>query len=392
MKRGLFMHYDFNQVITRHHTNSVKYDCAKYFCPGIPDDFIPMWVADMDFATPDDVKNAMIERIKKSIFGYTYITDPDYNAAIIGWMNRRFSWNIQKYTIIPCNGVVNALHHFVTLMTNPGEGVIIQPPVYPQFFNSIEMEGRKVVCNNLLYNDGYYTIDFDDLEQKAQDSKNTLMFVCSPHNPVGRVWTVKELQKIGTICLQNNVRIVCDEVHHDLTRKNIVHTPLASLFPDNPNIYTCTSPGKTFNLSGNNLANIITCDPTLPQLWSSIFHASASPLAVAAVQTAYSLCDGWVDELRAYLDDNFQYLQKFLEKYLPKAQFKIPEGMYLAWIDFSSYEPDADKLYHKLCIDAGVVVQSGSHFHSNLTGYIRMNIACPRSVLSEALNRIAAVL
>ena len=387
------MHYDFNQVITRHHTNSVKYDCAKYFCPGIPDDFIPMWVADMDFATPDDVKNAMIERIKKSIFGYTYITDPDYNAAIIGWMNRRFSWNIQKYTIIPCNGVVNALHHFVTLMTNPGEGVIIQPPVYPQFFNSIEMEGRKVVCNNLLYNDGYYTIDFDDLEQKAQDSKNTLMFVCSPHNPVGRVWTREEMEKVAEICLKYNVIWMVDEMHCDFIFPGHEFTSCMNLdkkFHEIIALYS--SPGKTFNVAGLQPANIIIPNKELRKKYqwanTQAAYSQGSLMGQLAVKVCYTKGAEWVDELVEYIYENVQYMSKFVKENFPKATMVQPEGTYLVWVDFSGYGFSNEELEHLMLEEAKLWLDSGIIFGPETAQFERFNVACPRVTVKQALTQL----
>jgi len=387
--------YNFDQIINRYNTNCAKYDCAKYLYQGIPDDVIPMWVADMDFAVPPEVLAAMHDRIDQGILGYTYVMDPGYSASIMRWMKDRFQWDISNCTILPTGNVVDTLHHIVSLLTEPGDGVIVQPPVYPQFFNAVRGEGRTLVYNHLLSENGYYRIDFDDLEQKARKKSNTLLILCSPHNPTGRVWTREELLRVGEICLKNDVRIVCDEVHHDLIRQSQKHIPIASLFPTEKNIYTCTAPSKTFNVAGNNLSNLITADDSLLPRWSQAFHDSISPIAVAATQAAYSLCDAWVNELCEYLDESFLYMNQFFQEHLPKTRFQIPEGTYLAWIDFSAYESNPKLLYQKICQQAGVILEKGSKYDpDNLdsTKYLRMNIACPRSILKDALERIASVL
>jgi cystathionine beta-lyase len=271
--------------------------------------------------------------------------------------------------------------------------VIIQRPVYYPFSILIEKTGRRVVNNALVNTDGRYTIDFQDLENKARDPATTMMLFCSPHNPVGRVWSREELEQVGRICLEYDVLLVSDEIHCDLLRAGVRHFPLTTLFPDNDTIITCTSPSKTFNCAGMQIANIIIENKILQEKWTDMVGPELpSPLALAAVRGAYEGGGAWLQQLRKYLDDNVLFLQHFLRTELPETRFTVPEGTYLAWIDFSSYGYSNRELSDLLVTGARVLLEDGLMFGSEGNGFQRMNIACPRSILKTGLQQMAATL
>ncbi|MCR4722346.1 MAG: pyridoxal phosphate-dependent aminotransferase [Eubacteriales bacterium] len=382
--------YNFDQIIPREGTDSVKFDGMKRFYPDASDDAIPMFIADMDFAVAPEILEAMHERLEKKILGYTGIFDDSYYDNIINWYKTRFGLEVKKEEIVISNGVVPAVNVLVRALTKEGDNIIITTPSYGPFFGAIQQaEGRNALYNRLINTNGYYTMDFEDFEEKCKDPKTTMFILCNPHNPTGRIWTVEELTKIHEICQANGVFIVSDEIHADLTRSDKKVTPIASLFPDDKNIVTCTAPSKTFNLAGNGHSNIFIRDEEIRKAYQANGgRGSSNPLSVAATKAAYAQGAYWLDELREYLDGNFAYVKEFLAKELPDAVFTIPEGTYLAWIGLGAYGYSNDELEKKIG-QGGVVIESGRSFVDNCDSYIRVNMACPLSVVKTAFDRIA---
>ena len=324
------MLYDFDTVINRWHTDSEKYDGLKKFAPKAPDNSIPLWIADMDFKTAPEIIAAMHKRVDEGIFGYTDIYDASYYQAVCHWMEKRHHWHITPDEIVVDSGVVPALSHALSLIARPGDGVIIHTPAYKPFFNSIRNTGMIPVYTRLCCSHGLFTIDFEDLEQKAEDENNKVLILCSPHNPTGRVWSQEELSHIMDICRKHDLFIICDEIHNDILRPGICHTPLAGLYPDMKRLITCTAPSKTFNLAGNHLANIIIPDQGIRDRWNSLYHYLPNPISAAAATAAYEKGEPWLDELNQYLAENFRRMETYLKANLPAIGFQIPEATYLA--------------------------------------------------------------
>jgi cystathionine beta-lyase len=282
------VHYDFDQVIDRENSNSVKWEFMEPLARDANRDTLPFWIADMDFSCPPAMLAAIKERADRLIMGYS-MADQEYHDAVCNWMKRRFSWEIAPEDICISAGVVAALRDLILTLTRPGNGIIIQRPVYYPFSAIIKLTGRTVVNNALVNGAGSYTIDFEDLERKAEDPTNTMMILCSPHNPVGRVWTEEELLRIGNICLQNDVILVSDEIHFDLVRTGVSHIPMARLFPDQDAIITCIAPTKTFNGAGLQISNIIISNLEFQKKWKQHLGPELpSPLALAATKAAYN--------------------------------------------------------------------------------------------------------
>ena len=380
------MKYNFDEIIDRKNTNCVKYDTAKMMHPELPEDFIPMWVADMDFACPQPILDAMKARLDKRILGYSFIQDPEYFDAVVGWMKRRHDWDVALDSIIYSAGVVRAMHTAVQELTAPGDGVIIQTPSYHPFHDAVVTNGRTEVRNALIEKDGHYEMDFDDLEEKAKDPHNKLFFLCSPHNPTGRVWTEEELRRVGEICFKNDVFVVCDEIHADFIRQGHKHIPFAKLFPDEKRLIVCTAPSKTFNLAGNQLSNIIIPDPVIAMKWKyGHLCGGPNPLSIDACKAAYNECENWVDELNTYVEGNLRHLKARLDAEAPVLKMQVPEGTYLAWIDARELEVETPDLMHELYL-SGLFLEPGEDFVDNSKGYLRINVACPRSVLDRAID------
>ncbi|MFI3201261.1 MAG: PatB family C-S lyase [Eubacteriales bacterium] len=384
--------YNFDEIIQRQGTNSVKYEASKMLYPILPDDFIPMWVADMDFACPQVVLDAMKNRLDQRILGYSIIVDPAYYEALGKWMKERHHWEVDPRTSLFASGVITALRKSVEYLTKKTEGVILHTPAYHPFDDVIQEYGRNTVYSRLIKENGSYSIDWEDFERKCQDKKNTLFFLCNPHNPTGRVWTKEELIRLGELCFVNDVFVVSDEIHFDFMRKGVEHTVFASLFPNEKRIITCTAPSKTFNLAGNELSNIFVADSQILQYWK-LKHllGHPTPLSIEACKAAYLYGASWVDALNQYLDENFQVLEERIEKELPNISFKIPESTYLAWLDMSGCGFTNRELKLRLS-HGGIHVQYEGEFVENDEAHIRMNIACPRSVLNSALDKMVEIL
>lgn len=381
------MLYDFDTVINRWHTDSEKYDGLKKFAPKAPDNSIPLWIADMDFKTAPEIITAMHRRVEEGIFGYTDIYDASYYKAVCRWMEKRHRWRITPDEIVVDSGVVPALSHALSLIARPGDGVIIHTPAYKPFFNSIRNTGMIPVYSRLCYSHGRFTIDFEDLEQKAEDENNKVLILCSPHNPTGRVWSQDELRHIVDICQKHGLFIICDEIHNDILRPGICHTPIASLYPDTKRLITCTAPSKTFNLAGNHLANIIIPDPDIREHWNSLYHYLPNPISVAAATAAYEEGEPWLDELNQYLTETFRHMETFFKANLPSIDFQTPEATYLAWINIDSLGSNHSEIENRF-IENGLIIEGGNQFVENGAGFIRLNAAVPHSTIDTLLNKI----
>ena len=384
------MKYNFDEIVKRRGSNSYKWDSTK------DNDVLPMWVADMDFRTAPAIMDALHRRVKHGVFGYTKVPDYYYQATI-DWFNRRHNFTIDKEWILFTSGVVPALSAVIKALTVPGDKVLVQTPVYNCFFSSIRNDECEMVANELVYENGTYSIDFDDLEKNAADPKVKLMLLCSPHNPAGRVWKREELERIGEICLRNNVIVVSDEIHCDLVYKEHTHIPFASLGEEFlQNSVTCIAPTKTFNLAGIQVANIVTADEEIRRKIDKALNVNEvceiNCFAVEALTAAYNEGEEWLEELKIYLYSNYEYLKDFFSKNLPHLPVTKLEATYLVWIDCRSLKQTSKEITDILLEKEKLWVNEGTMYGAAGEGFIRINIACPRSFLVEGLNRLYKIL
>lgn len=385
------MKYDFETLIDRRNTGAEKWNGLD-----IPDGSAPLSVADVDMKLCPEIKDGLIEFLNNNpVLGYTAGTD-DYYKAVIKWLKDNHNFEIKKDWIVVSDGIVPALNRTVAAYTKENEGVIIFTPVYYPFFSAIKNNNRKVVECPLINKDTNYYIDFDLFEELASNSKNTLLILCSPHNPVGRVWTKEELLKIGEIALKNNLIIVSDEIHEDLTMPGIKHYPIASLSKELENItVTCTAPSKSFNIAGLQGSNIIISNEELrikfKNKQSEIGFFSLNTLSYEATKLAYTKGEKWLEEFKELINHNYNILVEYVKTNLPKAIVYPLEGTYLAWIDFREYEYNYKELEDKMN-QAKVYLDHGYIFGSVGEGFERFNIACPTNVLIDALERIKNIL
>ena len=391
------MKYNFDKIIDRRNTNSMSMSGYRSYLFGNSDQFdsdysdeelIRMWVADMEFSSPPAVLEAVKKRVDHGIFGYSQIFDPNYKKAFIDWSKRHYDWEFNHDHLVTAQGVIPALFALVKYICTPDEKVLIMTPSYAFFKIATEGNGRELVTSDLRSKDGVYSVDLEDFRKKAEDDKVRLMILCNPHNPTGRIWTDDELKKFAEICFENNVMIISDEIHCDLLRTGKSFTPLSRLFPDSDQIITCMAPSKTFNMAGFMIANIIIPNNTLRNQWQTEQLPINNPLSIAAAQAAYSDGFEWLAELRLYLDANFEFLKRFLAEYLPKAFFNIPDATYLAWVNVGAYFSDDENLTLFFANKAGVLLEGDNMFVANGTGYVCLNLACPRSQLEQGLQRI----
>ena len=361
-----------------------------------PDRILPMWVADMDFRCPDAVVEALIARAEHGIFGYTAPTDPFY-LSVANWMERRHGWKIDPSWICLTPGVVPALNMLVRTYVSQGDSVLIQPPVYYPFHKAIENNDAELVLNPLLYEDGKYRMDLADLEAKCGDPKVKMAILCSPHNPVGRVWTKDELVEFGKICIDNNVLIVSDEIHGDLIYPDYIFTPLAIINDDfAQNSVICTSPSKTFNLAGLQTSCIIIPNQDLRVRFQKTLQANGlfgiSIFGMVALQAAYDHGEEWLAQVLDYIGGNLEYLEKYVAEHIPEIDVITPEGTYLVWLDCRRLQLDKWELKKLMLEEAKVYLDEGFIFGPEGEGFERINIACPRPILVEALDRIRRVI
>ena len=388
------MKYDFDTVINRYNTNSLKYDCAKKW--ERPADILPMWVADMDFQTAPEILNAMHECINHGIFGYSVPKD-EYYEVVAEWFRKRLGWKeAEGKWIVKTPGVVFAIAAAVRAFTEKGDAILIQQPVYYPFRMVIEDNERICVNNPLVLKDGHYEMDFADMEQKIVENHVKMFILCSPHNPVGRVWTKEELREVVAICKRHNVLIVSDEIHCDFVYPGYEHTMLpvvAEGYTDN--IIVCTAPSKSFNLAGLQLSHIFISNDNMRKAFEKelmrIPYDESGTLALVAGRAAYEKGAQWMDELKEYLLGNLDFLREFLQMNLPRVRLIEPEGTYLVWLDFSAYDMTPEELEQKMHFEAKVWTDEGVMFGEEGAMFERVNIACPRATLRKGLEQMAAV-
>lgn len=378
------MKYDFDKTIDRRATNSHKWDSA-------PEGVLPMWVADMDFRTAPAIIDALQKRVAHGIFGYTRVPDAYYDA-VTSWFSRRHGWDIDREWIIYTSGVVPAVSAVIKALTVPGDKVIVQTPVYNCFFSSIRNNGCEIVSNPLRRTADTYKMDFDALERCAADPRTKVMLLCNPHNPAGRVWTPDELTRLGNICLRNGVTVVADEIHCELVYQGFKYTPFASLSDAFLHrSVTCVSPSKAFNIAGLQIANIVAFDNDLRSRIDKAININevcdVNPFGVAATIAAYNEGEEWLNQLVDYLHGNYEAMAEFCRRELAEFPITRLEGTYLVWMDCSSLGMSSDALEHALLDDARLWLNAGTMYGAEGEGYMRWNIACPRSVMLDGLNR-----
>lgn len=381
------MKYDFDEIVDRKNTLSCKWDLAD-------DGILPMWVADMDFRTAKPIVDALVNRAQSGVFGYSVYTDDVYEA-ITGWFKRRHNWEIEKEWIQFSPGIVPALHAFTRIFVKSGEKILMNSPVYYPFFKSAERNGIEAVNSVLLNKNGRYEIDFKDFEKKAADPLVKMFYLCSPQNPGGRLWSRGELEKIGRICLENNVLVVADEIHCDLVYPGKKHISFGTLSDDIvDNSIICTAPTKTFNLAGLQISSVIIKNPELRKMYADYMTASgfdygeAGTFGLEAIRAAYKYGDEWLDSLMEYINGNLEFLLNYVKENIPKAKVMVPDATYLVWIDFSDYKIDSRTLHKTLKYEGKIWLDEGYLFGKAGEGFERINIACPRKTLEEGLKRI----
>ena len=385
------MPVNFDKYVERRGTDCVKYDFAVE--RGKPADVLPLWIADMDFRIPEQVTQALIKRCEHGIFGYSD-TKEDYFLALENWFKTNHNWQVEPQWLVKTPGVVFAFFMAIRAFTNEGDSVIIQQPVYHPFEAGIKANNRNMVISRLLYKDGRYQMDYEDFEDKVIKNKVKLFIACNPHNPVGRVWTKEELEKIGDICIKHNVLIVSDEIHQDFIYKGHKHIVFASIKPEfSQNTITCTAPSKTFNIAGLQASNIFIANKDIRRKFKTEIiktgYGEINPLGAIACKTAYNEGRDWLDQLLVYLNGNFDFLRSFLKEKMPQVKLVEPDGTYVAWLDFSGLGLSADQLDDIITNKAKLWLDPGRKFGEGGDQFQRINMACPRSTLKEALEKLA---
>lgn len=383
--------YNFDIIINRRGTNSVKWDFEK------EDGVIPMWVADMDFQAAPAIRKAVEDRAKHGIFGYAKVPDSYYNA-ITSWFKRRHNWAIEKEWIVYTTGVIPAISAAIKALAMPGEKVLIQTPVYNCFFSSIRNQGCEVQESPLKRKGDTYVTDWDDFERKCADEKTTVFLLCNPHNPAGRVWTKEELTRMWEICKQHNVAVISDEIHCELVMPGNEFTPFATASEDcRDNCIVLNSPTKNFNIAGLQIANIVCANRQWRRRVERVINifevCDVNPFGIDALEAAYNESEDWMDELNRYLFDNYQFLKFTIEKELPGYEVLKLEGTYLVWMSIKPSGLTSEQFTEKLVKEGKVLINSGTMYGEKTgEGYVRINIACPRKTLEEGLKRIIRVL
>lgn len=374
------MKYDFDKIINRNDTNSLKWDLFNVE--------LPMWVADMDFQTAPEITGKLASKIASGVYGYSIVSDEWYESYI-QWWKKHHNFKIKKEELSFTAGVIPAISTIIRQLTNKGDKILIQSPVYHVFYNVINNNKREVLENQLIYKNNSYKIDFDDLEEKLNDSKTKMMILCNPHNPIGEIWGEKDLKRISKLCRKYDVYVIADEIHCDLINPNEDFIPFASV---DKNSITCISPSKTFNLAGFQSAAVIVQNSELKkEIDQAILRDSiGSPnfLAIDSTVIAFKYGEKWLEELNIYLYENKLFLDNFLKSEIPDVYLVPSKATYLSWLDISNITLDSDEFTEFLKNEAGLAVSSGNDFGSGGEGFIRINIACPRKLLEDGLNRL----
>lgn len=385
------MSYNFDQIVNRTGTNSIKYDFAIE--RGMPADILPLWVADMDFPTAPAITEALVKAAKHGIFGYSE-SKSDYFEAVYHWYKDRFQWETKREWLIKTPGVVFAIAAAVRALTKEGDAVLIQQPVYYPFSYVIVKNNRKLINNPLVYENGAYRMDFEDFEDKLIKNKVKLFILCSPHNPVGRVWTKEELTKLGDLCMKHNVTVIADEIHSDFTYPGHTHTVFASIKEEFlMNSIICTAPSKTFNLAGLQVSNVFVANKDIRRKIRDEIdrtgYSQLNTMGLIACQAAYEKGADWLEELKVYLKGNLDYMRSFLEENIPQIKLVEPEGTYLVWLDCTALKVSEDKLEDLIINKAKLWLDRGTMFGEEGSGFQRVNIACPRLTLEKAMKQLA---
>lgn len=378
------MKYDFDKLTERRNTGSLKWE--------IGETELPMWVADMDFETAPEIKEAVRKRVEHGIFGYSVVTEQWYKAYI-SWWKKRHNFTIDKEYLIFCTGVVPAISSIVRKLTTAGENVLVQTPVYNIFFNSIVNNGRNIVENRLVYDEEGYHIDFEDLESALSNPQTTMMILCNPHNPVGKVWDRETLARIGELCVKHHVIVISDEVHCDLTEPGMEYVPFASVSETcRMNSITCMAPTKTFNLAGLQTAAVMIPNEVLRhKVWRGLNTdevAEPNAFAVEAAAAAFTKGEAWLDELRGYLSENKKFARAYLEENLPQVKAAPSQATYLLWLDCRNVIGNATELAAFIRKDSGLYLCAGKEYGENGKDFLRMNIACPKKYVEDGLKRL----
>lgn len=378
------MAYDFDKIVDRSNTNSMKWNVAE--------GELPMWVADMDFETAPAIMEAISKRAQHGCFGYTEVPDVWYQAYI-DWWKVRHDFTMEKDWLMFCTGVVPAISSIVRKLTTPAEKVLVQTPVYNIFFNSILNNGRQVLESPLVFDGNAYHIDFEDLERKLADPQTTLMILCNPHNPIGKIWDKATLERIGMLCAKHHVIVLSDEIHCDLTDPGCGYIPFASVSDVcRDNSITCIAPTKTFNLAGLQTAAISVPNPVLRhKVWRGINTdevAEPNAFAVDAVIAAFTKGSDWLDALRAYIYENKQYAVQYVKKQIPEVEILPSEATYLLWIYCKDLPENSREIAHRIRKKTGLFLSAGSGFSGDGDRFLRLNIACPRALLKDGMERL----
>ena len=382
------MKYDFDKITSRRGTNSYKWDSTD------DKDVLPMWVADMDFQTAPCIINALKKRVDHGIFGYTRVPE-EYYEAVISWFGRRHSWQPRREWFIYTSGVVPALSAIIKALAKEGDRILTLTPVYNCFFSSIRNNGCELSSCALRYENNTFSIDYDDLERRAADSKTTLMLLCNPHNPSGRVWTREELQRIGEICIKHNVIVVSDEIHCEIVHPVYKYIPFASISEEfKKHSVTCISPSKAFNIAGLQIANIITANDEWRQRIDKAININevcdVNPFGVIATIAAYNEGGEWLDQLLRYIHANYLFFKAYCEEHLPQLPVAPLQGTYLAWMDCRQLGIPSEELEEELMKNAKLWLNAGSMYGREGEGFMRWNLACPRQFVKEGLERFSS--
>ncbi len=382
------MKYDFDQVIDRSANRSSKYDeRIKKFGTM---DVIPLWVADMDFKTAQPIIDALKAKAEEGIWGYTSRPD-SYFESICNWQERRNGWKIDKNLVSWALGVVPAMAAIVSVFSEPGDKIMIQTPVYSEFYDITEAAGREVVENQLVEKDGQWSIDFDDFEKKAKEVK--IFLLCSPHNPLGIVWTKEQLQKMAEICIANDVLMVSDEIHSDLIFHGKKHVPTATVSAEIAGkIISCISGTKTFNLAGLQASTTVFPNAEMKakydRFWTNMDVHRNNAFSSVAMEAAFNEGEEWLEQLLEYIDGNFEFIRSYCEEHIPQIKPNVPDATYLMWLDCRELGMDNETLRKFMIEKAKLGLNEGYTFGRSLTGYMRLNVACPRSVLEQAMKQL----
>lgn len=384
------MKFDFDKIYDRKHTNSLKYDFAAE--RGKPQDVLPLWVADMDFRAPEEVLSALKDKAEHGIFGYSE-PDEEYFATLRKWFLSRHGWETEPHKFVLTCGVVFSICSLLRTLTEEGDAVIICQPVYYPFADAVKDNGRKLVVSELKNNDGYYTFDFEDFERKVTENNVKVFILCNPHNPVGRVWTRGDLERIGDICLEHGVFVISDEIHSDFVygnNRHIVFPTVKKQFEKMSAV--CTAPTKTFNLAGLHIANTYIYDDALRRAFVRELdrqgYSQPNVMGLVACRAAYAYGAEWLEELKEYLSANIAYAEEFIRSELPLIKFTPPQGTYLIWLDCRGLKMDDGQLKSFVLNKAGLWLDDGYIFGVGGSGFERINVACPRAVLQKALERL----